>query len=92
MLGQIQTVKEKLNSAITQLCETSWMFVKDPARNFTRNRKLPLREVIAALLCMEPVNCCVTLGAASIPLPARHLFNNDRRSTNLPFLLFLTYS
>lgn len=53
MSGQIQTVKDKLNSAITQLCETSWMFVKDPARNFTRNRKLPLREVITALLCME---------------------------------------
>ena len=29
-LNQIQIVKEKLNSAITQLCETSWMFVKDP--------------------------------------------------------------
>lgn len=53
MSSQIQAVKEKLNSAITQLCETSWMFVKDPARNFTRERKLPLREVISVLLCME---------------------------------------
>lgn len=53
MSSQIQTVKEKLNSAITQLCETAWMFVKDPTRDFTRERKLPLREVISLLLCME---------------------------------------
>ena len=53
MSSQIQIVKEKLNAAITQLCDTSWMFVKDPARNFTRERKLPLREVISVLLCME---------------------------------------
>ena len=53
MSSQIQAVKEKLNSAITQLCETSWMFVKDPTRDFTRERKLPLREVISVLLCME---------------------------------------
>ena len=53
MSSQIQIVKEKLNAAITQLCETSWMFAKDPTRNFTRERKLPLREVISVLLCME---------------------------------------
>ena len=53
MSSQIQAVKEKLNSAIAQLCETSWMFAKDPERNFTRKRKLPLREVISVLLCME---------------------------------------
>ena len=53
MSSQIQAIKEKLNSAIAQLCETSWMFAKDPERNFTRERKLPLREVISVLLCME---------------------------------------
>lgn len=53
MLNQIQIIKEKLNSAVAQLCKTSWMFVKDPARDFTRERKLPLREVISVLLCME---------------------------------------
>lgn len=53
MSSKIQTIKEKLNLAITQLCETSWMFVKDPNRNFTRERKLPLREIISILLCME---------------------------------------
>lgn len=53
MSSQIQIVKEKLSQAITQLCETSWMFVKDPARDFTRERKLPLHEVVSILLCME---------------------------------------
>ena len=53
MPSQIQEVKEKLNSAIAQLCETSWMFANDPTRDFTRERKLPLREVISVLLCME---------------------------------------
>ena len=53
MSSQIQIVKEKLSRAITQLCEASWMFAKDPSRNFTRNRKLPLHEVISILLCME---------------------------------------
>ena len=36
-----------------KLCDTSWMFVKDPERDFTRKRKLPLSAVISALLCME---------------------------------------
>ena len=53
MSSQIQIVKEKLNAAITELCETAWMYTKDPTRNFTRVRKLPLREVISVLLCME---------------------------------------
>ena len=53
MSSQIRIVKEKLNLAITQLCETSWMFAKNPNCDFTRERKLPLREVVSILLCME---------------------------------------
>lgn len=53
MSSQIQKIKEKLKLAISQLCETSWMFAKDPSRDFTRKRKLPLQEVISVLLCME---------------------------------------
>lgn len=53
MSSQIQAVKEALSQAISQLCETSWRFVKDPARDFTRKRKLSLRDVISVLLCME---------------------------------------
>ncbi len=53
MSSQIRIVKEKLNLAISQLCETSWMFAKNPNSDFTRERKLPLREVVSILLCME---------------------------------------
>ena len=53
MSSQIHIVKEKLSFAINQLCETSRMFVKNPASDFTRERELPLREVISILLYME---------------------------------------
>ena len=53
MSSQIQKVKEKLNHAIDQLCKTSWMFVKEPSRDFTRERKLPLHKIISVMLCME---------------------------------------
>ena len=53
MSGKIQEVKDKLNTAIEELCKTSWMFVKDPSRDFTRDRKLPLHKLISILLCME---------------------------------------
>lgn len=53
MLNEISVVKKKLDQAITQLCDFSWMFSKDPDRNFTRTRKLPFRKVISFLLSME---------------------------------------
>ena len=53
MLNEISIVKEKLTEAISQLCEVSWMFAKDPCRDFTRKRKLPFEKVISLLLAME---------------------------------------
>ena len=53
MSSQVQIVKEALNTAIAKLCENTKMFVKNPSRDFTRDRKLPLREMISILLCME---------------------------------------
>ena len=53
MLNEITTVKGKLSESISQLCEVSWMFVKDPGRNFTRNRKLSFDKIISFLLAME---------------------------------------
>ena len=41
MSNKIQIIKGKLDSVISQLCKTAWMFVKDPFRDFTRERKLP---------------------------------------------------
>ena len=53
MSSQVQIVKEALNNAIAKLCENTKIFVKNPNRDFTRDRKLPLREMISILLCME---------------------------------------
>ena len=53
MTNSIRSVKRKLDEAITQLCEVSWMFSKHPDRDFTRTRKLPFRKVISFLLSME---------------------------------------
>ena len=53
MFEHIAIVKQKLEAAITQLCEVSWMFAKHPGKDFTRDRKLPFRKVISLLLAME---------------------------------------
>ena len=53
MLERISTVKQKLDAAIKQLCEISWMFAKQPEKDFTRERKLPFRKVVSLLLSME---------------------------------------
>jgi len=53
MPNEICTIKRKLDAAISQLCDVSWMFSKQPGRDFTRNRKLPFRKVISFLLSME---------------------------------------
>ena len=36
---QMKIVKERLNLAITQLCETSWIFAKDPARTLCQGQQ-----------------------------------------------------
>ena len=53
MLDRINFVKRQLDAAISQLCETSWMFTKKPGKDFSRTRKLPFRKVINFLLSME---------------------------------------
>ncbi len=53
MADRIGLIKRKLDAAISQLCEVSWMFSKSPGRDFSRNRKLSFRKVITFLLSME---------------------------------------
>ena len=53
MVDKLSRVKKKLTESIAQLCEVSWMFVKRPERDFTRNRKLCFDKVISLLLAME---------------------------------------
>ena len=53
MSSQISMIKQKLTEAITQLCDVSWMFVKNPGRDFTRKRKLDFNRIVSMLLAME---------------------------------------
>ena len=53
MSCNISVVKKLLDEAIAQLCDVSWMFSKDPQRDFTRERKLPFHKLISFLLSME---------------------------------------
>lgn len=53
MIDIITAIKKKLDDAIKQLCEVSWMFSERPGKDFTRSRKLPFRKVISFLLSME---------------------------------------
>jgi len=42
----------KLDEAIQSLLSTSYLFVKDPTRDFTRKRKIPLKHLVQILLSM----------------------------------------
>ena len=53
MSNEINNVKKKLDDVLSAFCEVSWMFVKNPECDFTRNRKLSFRKVISFLLSME---------------------------------------
>lgn len=53
MLDRIKMVKQKMDESLEQLCEVSWMFSKQPGKNFTRDRKLPFCKLVSFLLAME---------------------------------------
>lgn len=46
-------VKRTLVDLIHQMSEASWLFSKEPSRNFKRKRKLPFEKMIVTLLCIE---------------------------------------
>ena len=45
-------IKEKLDTLLTEMHESSRMFVKDPAKDFTRDRKLDFKNMLSILLSM----------------------------------------
>ena len=55
MIDRIAVIKQKLDEAITQICESSWLFSARPEQDFTRKRKLPFRKVISFMLAMGEV-------------------------------------
>ena len=53
MLDRAALVKRKLDEAITQICHVSWMFSKQPGKDFSRTKKMPFSKVLSFLLAME---------------------------------------
>ena len=45
MKNKIRTIKRKLDDSISQLCDVSWMFSSNPEKDFSRDRKLPLKKL-----------------------------------------------
>ena len=45
-------IKEKLDTVLTEMHESSWLFVNDPGKDFTRNRKLDFKDMLGILLSM----------------------------------------
>lgn len=87
MTNSIRSIKRKLDEAITQLCEVSWMFSKKPSKDFTRTRKLPFRKVISCLLSMEGgslttelmkhFGCSVDIASSSAFVQQRSKINSE---------------
>lgn len=53
MKNNIRIIRKKLDDSISKFCEVAWMFSSNPEKDFSRNRKLPLKEVISILLSMQ---------------------------------------
>ncbi|MCL2821372.1 MAG: transposase, partial [Oscillospiraceae bacterium] len=52
MNGYPNSVKDNLTSLINEISESPSLFVKNPGKDFTRNRKLPLATVFKLLISM----------------------------------------
>ncbi len=87
MSNKISNVKKKLDDVLSAFCEVSWMFVKNPECDFTRNRKLSFRKVISFLLSMEGgslsnelmkhFGCSSDIASASAFVQQRDKINSD---------------
>ena len=45
MKNNIRIIKKKLDDSISKFCEVAWMFSSNPEKDFSRDRKLPLKKV-----------------------------------------------
>ena len=53
MTNYTAQVKENLMNAIEQMAQYQWLFVKNPEKDFIRNRKLDFKTTIGLLLNMN---------------------------------------
>ena len=49
----VSQVKSALSGIISELSKTPWLFLRNPAKDFTRKRKLCFQDVVFLLLSME---------------------------------------
>ena len=85
MLDRIAVVKKKLDDAIDQLCEVSWMFSKRPGKDFSRTRKLPFRKIFSFILAMEGgslTNEMLKYFGSSTEIPSSSAFVQQRGKIN----------
>lgn len=61
MSGKIAQTRKILKAAIKKICSTSWMFVRNPEKDFTRNRKISFRDILLFFLCKEGGNLTTEL-------------------------------
>lgn len=86
MKNNIRTIKRKLDNSISQLCDVSWMFSSNPEKDFSRERKLPLKKVISILLSMQGgtlttellkyFNCSLDIASSSAFVQKRSKLNS----------------
>ena len=77
--------KEKLNSAISGISDTIWLFSKDPNADFTRERKLPVGSLLRLLLEFSGKSLQNELSAYYVPpgktyqrIPSKSAFTQQR--------------
>ena len=56
MSGKIAQTRKILKDTIKELCSASWMFVRNPEKDFTRNRKISFQDILLFFLCKEGGN------------------------------------
>ena len=71
----VSQVESTLSSIISELSKTPWLFLRNPAKDFTRKRKLCFRDVVFLLLSMEAKSTANELMdyfkcAADMPTPS----------------------
>lgn len=67
----VDFIKKKLDYVLTEMQEYSWLFVNNPRKDFTRNRKLNFKEMLNILLSM---------GGNSLNLELMKYFSYDTES------------
>ena len=60
-------VKRKLDSAISDISDISWLYSQDPNSDFSRKRKLPMDSMFRLLLKFSGKSCKFRKNGASNP-------------------------